>query len=413
MTFSGSNVGVNIAPTAKFHINNTSSFNSFLVEDSTNPDSTPFVVDATGNVAVGTGSASNKFIVSNGTNDVFTVNTTNSTVWARGAGNVSSNTSFGENALDSNTTGTSNTAFGQNALTTVTTGSNNSAFGRAALQSSNGNENGGFGVSSLIFLSSGNSNVGLGFQSGIYITDGVTQLTNAGSSIFIGANTKALANNQTNQIVIGHNTTGNGSNSVTLGNDSITKTILQGNVGINTTTPSEKLHVDGNALITGTTLTGNLIVTGSTQSIFSGNSSSDLVRITQTGSGNAFVVEDSANPDSSPFVIDNSGNVGIGLTNPVYKLDVSGDTNFKGDVLVSGNLTYNGNLFVTGATIVQSGLTVSEGLVLVTQPTSGYTTTQILMRNSTTGQVEITDRTSPSIYNYGMTYVMSTFNYLT
>lgn len=33
------------------------------------------------------------------------------------------------------------------------------------------------------------------------------------------------------------------------------------------------------------------------------------LRITQLGTGNALVVEDSANPDSSPFVIDNSGNV--------------------------------------------------------------------------------------------------------
>jgi hypothetical protein len=120
----------------------------------------------------------------------------------------------------------------------------------------------------------------------------------------------------------------------------------------------------------------------------SGNSSSDLVRITQTGSGNTFVVEDSANPDSTPFVIDNSGNVGIGLTIPRQTLDVSGNT------IVSGT--------ISGGT-----------MVITTQPTSGYTTTQILMRNSTTGQVEITDRTSPSIYNYGMTYVMTTFNYLT
>jgi hypothetical protein len=120
----------------------------------------------------------------------------------------------------------------------------------------------------------------------------------------------------------------------------------------------------------------------------SGNSSSDLVRITQTGSGNTFVVEDSANPDSTPFVIDNSGNVGIGLTIPRQTLDVSGNT------IVSGT--------ISGGT-----------MVITTQPTSGYTTTQILMRNSTTGQVEITDRTSPSIYNYGMTYAMTTFNYLT
>jgi hypothetical protein len=83
-----------------------------------------------------------------------------------------------------------------------------------------------------------------------------------------------------------------------------------------------------------------------------------------------------------------SGNTGIGTTSPRQKLDVSGNT------IVSGTLS--------GGT-----------MVITTQPTSGYTTTEILMRNSTSGQVEITDSTSPSIYNYGMSYVMSTFNYLT
>ena len=44
------------------------------------------------------------------------------------------------------------------------------------------------------------------------------------------------------------------------------------------------------------------------------NTSVDAVRITQTGAGNALVVEDSANPDSSPFVIDAAGNVIQGYT---------------------------------------------------------------------------------------------------
>ena len=44
------------------------------------------------------------------------------------------------------------------------------------------------------------------------------------------------------------------------------------------------------------------------------NSASDAFRITQTGAGNAFVVEDSANPDSTPFVIDAAGNVVVGYT---------------------------------------------------------------------------------------------------
>lgn len=48
-------LGVGItSPTAKVHITNTDAINSFLVEDSTSPDSTPFVIDQSGNVGIGT-----------------------------------------------------------------------------------------------------------------------------------------------------------------------------------------------------------------------------------------------------------------------------------------------------------------------------------------------------------------------
>jgi hypothetical protein len=87
--------------------------------------------------------------------------------------------------------------------------------------------------------------------------------------------------------------------------------------------------ISGGSSFTGGTVTGatsftnNLTVSGGT-SIFSGNSSSDLVRITQDGSGNAFVVEDVNNPDGTPFVIDTNGNVGMGTLTPSEKLDISG-----------------------------------------------------------------------------------------
>jgi hypothetical protein len=72
----------------------------------------------------------------------------------------------------------------------------------------------------------------------------------------------------------------------------------------------------------------NVTVTGGTATLgaltVSGLDSGDLVRITQTGSGNALVVEDSTNPDSTPFVVDANGNVGIGTSSPSRKLEVSG-----------------------------------------------------------------------------------------
>ena len=73
-------------------------------------------------------------------------------------------------------------------------------------------------------------------------------------------------------------------------------------------------------------------------SIFSGpssitdNSAGNALRITQLGTGNALVVEDSVNPDSTPFVINSVGNVGIGTASPSVLLDVSGVGNFSGNL---------------------------------------------------------------------------------
>jgi hypothetical protein len=76
-----------------------------------------------------------------------------------------------------------------------------------------------------------------------------------------------------------------------------------GNLGVGTILPEARLDVTS--------------PTGSTIGLrVSGNSSTDMVRITQTGSGNALIVEDSSNPDSTPFVITSGGTVGIGTTNP-------------------------------------------------------------------------------------------------
>jgi len=54
LTTVGLAIGTNLlTPSASLHVNNTSSFNSFLVEDDTRPDASPFVIDNVGRVGIG------------------------------------------------------------------------------------------------------------------------------------------------------------------------------------------------------------------------------------------------------------------------------------------------------------------------------------------------------------------------
>jgi hypothetical protein len=55
-------------------------------------------------------------------------------------------------------------------------------------------------------------------------------------------------------------------------------------------------------------------VLGGPGTVFSGSSGGNIVRITQTGAGNALIVEDSTNPDSTPFVVDATGTAVCGHT---------------------------------------------------------------------------------------------------
>jgi len=56
----------------------------------------------------------------------------------------------------------------------------------------------------------------------------------------------------------------------------------------------------------------------------SANTAGPALLVTQTGAGSAIRVQDSADPDVTPFVVDTSGNVGIGTATPANAIDVAG-----------------------------------------------------------------------------------------
>jgi hypothetical protein len=119
-----------------------------------------------------------------------------------------------------------------------------------------------------------------------------------------------------------------------------------GRVSIGNKSPMAKLH------ITSTQSNVPLIIA-------SGSTTDDLVRITQRGTGNALLVEDIENPDSSPFVIDNVGNVSVGLTGSNAKLHVRASSGATGSTVlkIDGNA---GELFTVTDSLTGSLMSVND-----------------------------------------------------
>lgn len=197
------------------------------------------------------------------------------TVW-RGGGQVISNTAVGYQSLCSNSIGGNNVANGYQALYFNTTGDNNVATGTIALYNNSigsynvatgrealynnsiGSYNVAIGDNALGGTTLGDYNTAIGSSAGQAVSGGAyNDVSN--NSIYLGADTKALSSGQTNQIVIGYDATGIGSNTATLGNDSIITTALKGKVGIGTTTPSARLSIVDTTLAGGAGLSGSAL----------------------------------------------------------------------------------------------------------------------------------------------------------
>lgn len=165
------------------------------------------------------------------------------------------NVAVGTTSLNAVTTGSNNTALGHNAANKVTTAQSVTAVGSNAFSNITGAENVGIGegagstattsqqitvvgtlanwrlttgnyVTSVGYraaseMTTGNYNVAVGHNAARYQSDGATALQTPTNSTYVGSTTKGTQG-ATNENVFGYNATGNGSNTVTIGDANVT-----------------------------------------------------------------------------------------------------------------------------------------------------------------------------------------------
>jgi hypothetical protein len=140
---------------------------------------------------------------------------TSSSMLNTGAGTF---VSIGVGASQNATTATQYVSIGWNAASNMTSGTEITAIGTQAGRT----------------INTGGGWTSVGSNAGRYLSGGLTNATSTSNSVYIGRNTKVASNGVTNEIVIGNDTEGIGSNTVVIGNTSIVSTVLRGQLTVGT-----------------------------------------------------------------------------------------------------------------------------------------------------------------------------------
>jgi hypothetical protein len=262
----------------------------------------------------------------------------------------SNNIGIGRLVLLSNTSGASNIAINRDALRLNTTGSNNIGIGQQSLNdNTTGSSNVAVGRASLSDITTTNSNTAIGNESGRLIADG-SALTASSNSVFIGSNSRANANSETNQIVIGHEAIGLGSNTTVIGNSSTTFGRWWGNLLIGTSTNSTfALDVNGTARVQGAltvttggaSITGNVSSTGLISSALGFNGTQNDLSIYNTTNDTGFIrfLTQTGGVATERMRIFPNGNIVIDRTTDAgFRFDVAGTARIVGRLTVGSLL---------------------------------------------------------------------------
>ena len=172
---------------------------------------------------------------------------------------ANTNTLIGSNSGNAITTGNANIIIGTTSGHTISTTSGNIVIGNLAYRTGTGATNVVIGNAACNGAGTGNDNVYIGANTAQFVTSGANNVTlgrlsargtgllTINNSTFLGYGANPLGDNQTNQIVIGYNAVGLGSNTTVIGNSSTTSTWLGGNLLLGSTTDTglAKLQVTG------------------------------------------------------------------------------------------------------------------------------------------------------------------------
>jgi len=147
------------------------------------------------------------------------------------------------------------------------------------------------------------------------------------------------------------------------------------NTGAFTTLSSTGNTTLGDATADTVTINGTPTINAPT--VITTNSTTNALRITQTGTGNALLVEDSANPDASPFVIDQNGRTVIGALAPYASFADTGGTNRNPFFQMFG-----ATVDPASAAIVNTQLSGTPAIFTLAKSRSTSSTTRTIVNNA-------------------------------
>ncbi len=340
----------------------------------------------------------------------------------------SNNTANGSNSLYSNTTGGSNTTSGFNSLQFNTTGTNNTATGMSTLRNNTeGNFNTAIGWISLFNNTTGLNNTASGSEAlyanttgGNNTASGYNALrtnTTGSNNTALGYNADVASNSLYNATAIGYNSSVTASNTIQLGNSSVTNVKTSGtlttgtvtypnthgtsgqvlsttgsgtltwttasgggsqwtsssnniyystgNVGIGTNSPSSKLHLVGagasgdrnNMLRIESDNNASLTLKNTNANAGGGEYqlfTSSSNSNPSLGAGSLAIYYDHPSAAAYRFSINTAGNVGIGTGMPTEKLDVLGNVKTSGTI-TAGAVTYPNTHGTSGQVLTSTG----------------------------------------------------------